>query len=223
MGQGKSAGRQRKWHDSGHASLCVLGGSLRRAGVLRALEAGLTLRQKVIKYTPAQKLGMLFVSFLAGAKTVYQTGTTLRTDRALQIAFGLPGCADQSVIADTLDAATATDVAALRGVLGTLFVQHSRTCRHDFGRGVLILDLDLSPLPASAQAEGSTKGYMGRCRSKTGRKLVRVRASQYQETVWEDVLEGRSVETLAVLQAAVEAAERLLDFDGVDEAVASNR
>jgi ribosomal protein L34 len=42
----------------------------------------------------------------------------------------------------------------------------------------LVLDLDLSPLPASARAEGSERGYMGRCRSKTGRKLVRLRAAQ---------------------------------------------
>jgi hypothetical protein len=185
------------------------------------LEAGLTLKQKVLKYTAVQKLEMLFVSLLAGAKTVSETGTTLRADPALQAAFGLPGCAEQSVIADTLDAATATDVAALRDALEAIFVEQSRVCRHDFGRAVLSLDLDLSPLPASARCEGSTRGYMGRYRSKTGRKLVRVRAAQYQETLWEDVLEGRSVETLAVLQAAVSAAERLLALDG--EAAAGKR
>jgi len=223
MGQGSQAGRERKWYDSQHASLCVLGSYLRWTGFFRPLEAGIKLKQKVVKYTAVQKLEMLFVSLLAGAKTVYETGTTLRTDRALQVAFGLPGCADQSVIADTLDAATAADVAALRAVAEAVFVQHSQARQHDFGQGVLVLDLDLSPMPASKACEGSTKGYMGRCRSKTGRKLVRARASQYGETVWEDVLEGRSVETLAVLQAAVTAAERLLGLDGDDEAAAAKR
>jgi hypothetical protein len=221
MSQGKPAGRERKWYDSSHASLCLLGSYLRRTGFFAALEAGLTLKQKALKYTPVQKLEMLFVSLLAGAKTVAQTGTTLRTDPALQAAFGLPGCAEQSVIADTLDAATAADVVALRGALEAIFVEQSLVCRHDFGRTVLVLDLDLSPLPASAQSEASTKGYMGRYRSRTGRKLVRVRAAQYQETLWEDVLEGRSVETLAVLQTAVDAAERLLTLEG--EAAASKR
>jgi hypothetical protein len=55
-----------------------------------------------------------------------------------------------------------------------------------------VLDVDLSPLPASRHTEGSVRSYMGRCRSKTGRKLVRVRASQYRETVWEEVWSGRT-------------------------------
>jgi len=135
---------------------------------------------------------MLFVSLLAGAKTVYQAGTTLRVDRALQVAFGLPGCADQSIIADTLDAATDQDVAALRQAIEASFEKHSQVRRHDFTKEILVLDLDLSPMPASSRSEGSEKGYFGRSRSKTGRKLVRVRAAQYQEIVWEDVLPGRT-------------------------------
>ena len=214
MAEGSTAARQRKWHDTGHASLCVLGAHLRRIGFFRPLEEGLKLKQKVLKYTPVQKLEMLFVALLAGAKAVSQTSTTLRVDPALQAAFGLPGCADQSAIADTLDAATEPDVAALRQAIDTLFVQYSQARRHAFDQAVLVLDLDLSPLPASPRAEGSERGYMGRSRSKTGRKLVRVRAAAYQETVWEDVLPGRTVETLAVLQQAVEATERLLGLDG---------
>lgn len=207
-------GRERKWYASAHASLCVLGSYLRLIGFFQPLETQVRVKQKVRKYTPVQKLEMLFVSLLAGAKAVYQTGTTLRVDRALQVAFGLPGCADQSVIADTLNAATETDVAALRQVVEATFTQYSQARRHDLSRSVLTLDLDLSPLPASARAEGSERAYMGRSRSKTGRKLVRVRAAQYQETIWEDVRAGRTVETLPVLQEAVTAAERLLGLDG---------
>lgn len=209
-----TATRDRKWYDSAHASLCLLGAHLRRIGFFRPLEAGVRIKQKVRKYTPVQKLEMLFVALLAGAKAVYQTGTLLRVDRALQVAFGLPGCADQSVIADTLDAATEQDVADLRAAVETLYREYGQAHRHDFTEAVLVLDLDLSPLPASAASEGATRGYMGRSRSKTGRKLVRVRAAQYQETVWEDVVEGRTVETLPVLQAAVGATERLLGLDG---------
>jgi hypothetical protein len=54
---------------------------------------------------------------------------------------------------------------------------------------------------------------MGRCRSKTGRKRVRVRAADSQETVWAEVLPGNTVETLAVVQPAVAAVERLLGLD----------
>ena len=169
--------RERKWWDSSHASLCLLGGYLRRIGFFQPLEEQVHLRQKVRRYTPVQKLEMLFVSLLAGAKAVSHTGTTLRVDPALQAAFGLPGCAEQSVLADTLNAATAEEVAALRAVVETSWQTHSAIRQHDFTREILVLDLDLSPLPASRHAEGSERGYMGRCRSKTGRKLVRVRAA----------------------------------------------
>jgi len=43
---------------------------------------------------------------------------------------------------------------------------------------------------------------------------VRVRAAAYQETVWDEVLPGRTVETLEVLQQALAAAERLLSLEG---------
>jgi hypothetical protein len=215
--------QERKWFDSAHASLCLLGEHLRRTGFFRALEQEVKLPQKTRQYTPVQKLEMVFVSLLAGAKTIYQTGTTLRVDPALQAAFGLPGCAEQSVLADTLDAATEADVAALRQVVEASFVQYSQARRHDFRQAVLVLDVDLSPLPTSKRAEGATRGYMGRCRSKTGRKLVRVRAADYQETVWEEVLPGNTVETLAVLQQAVAAAERLLGVEGDSADAAAKR
>jgi hypothetical protein len=148
---------------------------------------------------------------------------TLRVDPALQAAFGLPGCADQSVLADTLDAASDQDVADLRQGVEEIFRRYSRTRRHRPSQGILTLDLDLSPLPASSQAEGSERCYMGRCRSKTGRKLVRVRAAQYQETVWEEVVPGRTVETLTVVQQGVAAVERLLDLADDSPAVELRR
>jgi len=46
--------------------------------------------------------------------------------------------------------------------------------------------------------------------------MVRLRAAQYQETVWEAVRGGRVVETLAVVQEAIRAAEPLLALDGED-------
>src|SRR3990172_1916974 len=158
----------RKWYDSAHASLCMLGSYLCAVAFFRPIEEGVKIKQKVLKYTPVQKLEMLFVALLAGAKAVYQTGTTLRVDPAMQMAFGLPGCAEQSVIADTLDAATEEDVVALRHAIATIFRQHSQAQHHDFAKEPLILDIDLSPLPASSKAEGSERGYMGRSRSKTG-------------------------------------------------------
>lgn len=223
MNKHSTSRRRRKWFDSAHASLCLLGSYLSQIGLFKPIEERVKLKQKVLKYTPVEKLKMLFVALLAGAKAVYQTGTTLRVDAAMQMAFGLPGCADQSVIADTLDAATEQDVLAMRQAMETIFRQHSQAQHHDFAKEPLVLDIDLSPLPASRKAEGSERGYMGRSRSKTGRKLVRVRASQYQETVYEDVLVGRTAESLAVLEEVVQQAERLLGMEGDSEEARAKR
>jgi hypothetical protein len=200
-----------------------LGSYLRLVGFFQPLEQTVHLKQKALKYTPIQKVEMLFVALLAGAQAVSHVGTSLRVDPALQRAFGLPGCADQSGIAATLDVAREGDVAALREAIAASFRRYGEAVHHDFGNAVLVLDLDLSPLPSSKSAEGSERGYMGRCRSKTGRKLVRVRAAATGEIVFEEVLTGRSVETLAVVQMAVEAAERLLDLEGESAKVQAKR
>lgn len=103
------------WHESSHASLCLLGSYLQTRGFFHPLEAHLHPQQKALKYTPVQKLEMLFVSLLAGAKAVAHANFTLRPDPALYGAFGLPGCAEQSVIADTLDAMTEAGLSRLAG------------------------------------------------------------------------------------------------------------
>jgi len=206
----------RTWYDSGHASLCLLGVHLRRMNFFKPLEAHVQIEQKVLKYTPVQKLEMFLVAVLAGAKAVSQSETTVRLDPALLSAFGLPGCAEQSSIAQTLNAATEQDVADLQAALGELFGSYSQASRHDFTHELLVLDVDLSPLPASSAAEGSERGYMGRCRSKTGRKLVRVRVADTHEIVWETVISGRMVESLPILQEAIAAMEHRLGLEGGD-------
>jgi hypothetical protein len=183
-------------------------------GLFKPLEAHVKIQQKVLKYTPVQKLEMFLVAVLAGAKAVSQTATTVRLDPALISAFGLPGCAEQSSIAQTLNAATEQDVADLQATLGELFGSFSQAHRHGFPHKLLVLDVDLSPLPASSEASGSERGYMGRCRSKTGRKLVRVRVAETQEIVWETVIAGRKVESLPVLQEAIYAMESRLGLSG---------
>jgi hypothetical protein len=207
---------RRTWNESGHASLCVLGVHLRRIDFFQPLEAHVKIGQKVLKYTPVQKLEMFLVGLLAGAKAVSHTATTVRIDPALVSAFGLPGCAEQSSIAETLNAATEQDVADVQVALGELFRSYSQTRQHNFMRDLLVLDVDLSPLPASKHAEGSERGYMGRCRSKTGRKRVRVRAADTHEIVWETVITGRRVESLPILQEAVYGMESRLGLGGDD-------
>jgi hypothetical protein len=216
MSENNTSPASRKWYDSAHASLCVLGKHLHHIGFFAPLEKRVKIKQKVLQYTPVQKLEMLLVGLLAGIKAVSHLATTGRVDRALSSAFGLPGCADQSVLAETLDAATEADVKALQEALTELFDRYSQARRHNFKHGLLLLEVDLSPRPSSKHAEGSTRGSMGRSRSTTGRKLGRVRAADAQETVWETVVSGRPAERLSVLQEAIQAAERLLGLESDD-------
>jgi hypothetical protein len=54
------------------------------------------------------------------------------------------------------------------------------------------VDIDLTPLPTGAKAEGSERTWMGRCRSKTGRKGLRMTASDYREILHETLLRGKA-------------------------------
>jgi len=128
----------------------------------------------------------------------------------VQIAFGLPACPDQSTLQDTLDAATPANVAELGGVVEGLFLRYSHGVRRLAAGQKVWVDIDLTPLPASAKAQGSERGYMGRERSKTGRKLLRVRISPEQEIVYQKVVTGKASNGLSLLQKAVTQMERVL-------------
>ena len=68
---------------------------------------------KTVRYRPVDKLLDALSGMLCGAKTIAQNNLTIRTDRAVQQAFGRTGCAEQSTIARTLRACTAENVAQL--------------------------------------------------------------------------------------------------------------
>jgi hypothetical protein len=213
----------RVWNDTPHASLCLLGTSVQQHGILTTLEQGVTIKQKTLRYTPAQKVTMVLIGLLSGMRSVSNLDTTLRVDPAVQRAFGLPGCAEQSVIADTVNAATAADVAALRTAIEGIMAREGTALHHDFAAHLLVLDVDLSPAPCGRTAEGARRGYMGRHRGRQGRKLLRVRAAASQETLYETVIPGNAVESLPLVEEVVARIETLYAMDGADQAAAAKR
>jgi hypothetical protein len=71
----------------------------------------------------------------------------------------------------SLDAATPENVEQMRAVLTTLFRQHSQAASHSFSHGNwLLLDVDLTGMPAGKKAEKSVKGYFHDPRKRRGRK-----------------------------------------------------
>jgi hypothetical protein len=89
----------------------------------------------------------------------------VRVDPALVQAFGRPGCAQPSSIADPLHAASAQAVADLQAAVAQRFGAQRQAAAQEVEGDRLLLAVALSPRPSSAQAQGSPRGSLGRCRS----------------------------------------------------------
>lgn len=182
--------------DTGFAPLAVLGYCFTRTDFLAPVWADLRLLLKTVDHAPAAKLQDVLISILAGCRSLAQVNTDLCPDVALAHAWGRDHFADQSTLARTLDAFTDTEVNQLRHGSEALFRRESRSLRHDFSRDFLWFDIDLSPLPISKHAEGSTKGKFNE-RGDYGRQLARVHAPQYHETLFSHVYPGRQTSNSA--------------------------
>lgn len=177
-------------NETGFAPLGVLGYCLSRTSLLRPLWRDLDLPLKTVDYPPAAKLLAVLVSILTGCRAVAQANTRLRPDVALAQAWGQACFAEQSTLARTLDAFTPWQVAQLRAGSDSLFRRESRVLHHDFDQAWLWLDIALTPLPISRQAEASTKGKFAE-KNDYGRQLARVEAPQYHETVFSRLYPGK--------------------------------
>ena len=142
------------------APLALLGYRLQQRKFFEPLYQHLNLHQKHLRYTPQDKLITCLVSIMSGCQAISHIDTRIRPDRALAQAWGMEYFAHQSIVADTLNRFTDTHVEQLRQAVNTIYLREGRAVQHDCNsRGLLILDVDLTGLPASKQAEGSRKGY----------------------------------------------------------------
>lgn len=196
---------------TGRASLCALGEYLRRRCFFAPLREQVTIAQKTVRYRPIDKILDALVGILCGAKTIAQSNVTIRTDPAVQRAFGRTGCAEQSTIARTLRACTTDTVAQLERVSWYYLKRYGATPHHRFDERMLWVDVDVTPMPIGAKAEGSERTWMGRNRSKTGRKTLRITASTYREILHETLLRGKAT-AVPALKAALQEVETHLGW-----------
>src|SRR5919197_904422 len=194
---------------TGRASLCALGEYLRRRCCFAPLREQVHIPQKTVRYRPIEKVLDGLLGILCGAKTIAQSNSTIRVDPAVQRAFGRTGCAEQSTIARTLQASTAETVAQLSRVSWYYLKRYGQTPHHRFAERQLWVDVDVTPLPIGAKAEGSERTWMGRNRSQTGRKTLRVTASAYREILHETLLRGKETAIPALKSALGEVETRL--------------
>ncbi len=107
-------------HFSPAASLAALGVKLSQLDLFGPIRTQVQIKQKTVKHTPTDKLYDAFISRLSGAHGLVEINTRLRTDLALQHAFGRQGCAEQSVVQQTLDACTTENVRQLEQAMERL-------------------------------------------------------------------------------------------------------
>ena len=141
-----------------HVPLAALGYALRRAGILDGLDE-VKYEIKASSHTPQEKLMEGLVLVLAGGRATSQVDLLLRPNRGLASAWGQEQFAQQATLARAFDAFESTSVEQLSVVLDQIVREQSRACAHDFRTGALVLDGDLTGLPASRHAQGSEKGY----------------------------------------------------------------
>jgi len=214
MDQSTLTGRDVKTHFSARVPLVALGIKLHQMHYFEPIEQRVKIAQKTVKYTPTDKLVDGFISLLTQAHGLVEINKRVRPDPALSAAFGRQGCAEQSVVQDTLDACTPDNVLQMQQAFAALYQRHSQGYRHDYTQAYQLLEVDLSGRPCGKQAEQATKGYFGQSRYPRGRQMGYVTASRYEEIVVERLYDGQGQLT-QVLQSLMQAAETTLALDRV--------
>ena len=200
------------YHFSPRATLAALGIRLQGLNLFGPVRDAVHITQKTIIHTPVQKLYDAFIAILAGAHGFVEINKRLRSDPGVQAAFGRQGCAEQSVVQDTLDACTEANVEQMHHAMDTIYRRHSRGYRHDYTQRLQLLDVDMSGLPCGKKAAFATKGYFAKQRNRRGRQLGRVVATRYDEIVV-DRLFGGTTQLTSALRPLVQAAEQTLELD----------
>lgn len=198
-------------HFSPAASLAALGVHLRQIDLFGPIRERVKIEQKSVKYTPSDKLNDAFISILAGAHGLVEINTRLRSDLALQAAFGRKACAEQSVVQDTLNACQAEQVSQMQQALLSIYRQHSQGYRHDYTAGWQILDVDLTGMPCGKKAALASKGYFPQQRYRRGRQMGRVLATRYHEVVVDQLFSGSSY-LRSGLRSLISASEQILQL-----------
>lgn len=203
---------EQKVEFSARASLVAYGVRFQQMGIWAEVSARVKIKQKVRDHTPLEKLLDCLINILAGGAGVVEINTRVRPDTAVQRAFGRKTCAEQSTISDTLNACRAPNVTQLREAIKSILQQHSHSYHHDYLRGELLLDVDMTGMPAGRQGEGCTKGYFPKRKNCRGRQLGRVLATDYDEIIVDCLYDGKRQLNRA-LPELISQAERVLALD----------
>jgi hypothetical protein len=142
-----------------YAPLVVIGCFVRERGLLAPIFDNVRCARPSHVKCPEGVLVDLWVSMLAGCRSVSQINTMIRPDQVLARAWGRACFHEQSTVARVLDAYRAEETEQLRSGVNAIYREIGQAPHHDWSVSPLMVDIDLTGLPAGRQAEGSTKGY----------------------------------------------------------------
>jgi hypothetical protein len=167
--------------------LTAIGVKTRKMKLFEPLEREVKIRQKTIKHRPVDKLRDGYIAILAGAAGMVEVNKRVRSERAVQVAFGRQGCAEQSVVQDTLDACTEQNVVEMHRAMEQIFRRHSQSYRHDYQQEWQVLEVDMSGRPCGRKAALASKGYFAKQRNRRGRQEGYLIATWDEEIVAERI------------------------------------
>jgi len=201
-----------KVYFSAHTSLGALGAKMRKLKLFEPIVQEVKIAQKIVRYSPGEKLLDAFIAILAGAQGMVEINKCVRADLGLQRAFGRMGCAEQSVVQDTLDTCTAQNVSQMHQAMEKIFRRHSQTYRHDYQLDWQVLDADMTGRPCGKKAKFASKGYFAKQRNRRGRQEAYVIGTWYEEIIVERLFAGK-IQLNTALRPMLEAAEQVLELD----------
>lgn len=141
------------------APLAVLGAYVRQQDLLSPVFSRLAFEQRMHTEKPIEALVDVWVSMLAGCRSVHQVNTKIRPEVLLAKAWGRERFCEQSTLARVLDACEEEQVQQLRAGVEAVYRWIGRAPQGNWSSLPLMIDIDLTGLPAGRNAEGSTKGY----------------------------------------------------------------
>jgi hypothetical protein len=141
------------------APLVALGFFVREYDLLSPIMSRLAFTQATHTEYPIEALLEVWVSMLAGCRSIWQINPKIRPDLVLAQAWGREQFAEQSTVARVLDVCQAEQVAQLGQGVESIYRWIGQAPHHQWAAAELLVDIDLTGLPAGRKAEGSSPGY----------------------------------------------------------------
>lgn len=193
-------------------TLVAIGIMIQTLELLKPIEEIVKIKQKTVKYSPYEKLVDALITIMSGAKGIVEVNTRVRPDEGVQKAFGRAGCAEQSVIQETLNAVREENVIEMEKALKIIYQKQSQGIKHDYKEQIQILDIDITGLPCGEMSEEAKKGYFADNKAVRGRQMGRVLATRYQEIVVDKIYPG-NIQLGSCLRELITQAEEVLKLD----------